>query len=112
MLCRIAHTGPDRLARGKTLFVMLQFAVRNLRKEDTITVGHYGVGISKPVKPEHIPEHSLWVVRKATGQPRPASAWCRWAPELRIYYCGAFLRSEVVRDGRNVGDVAEEAKAA
>lgn len=33
-------------------------------------------------------------------------------PELRIYYNGAFLRSEVVRDGRNVGDVAEEAKAA
>lgn len=32
-------------------------------------------------------------------------------PELRIYYRGAFLRSEVVRDGRNVGDVAEEAKA-
>lgn len=24
---------------------------------------------------------------------------------------GTFLRSEVVRDGRNVGDVAEEAKA-
>jgi hypothetical protein len=33
-------------------------------------------------------------------------------PELRIYYNGAFLRSEVVRDGRNVGDVAEAAKAA
>ena len=32
-------------------------------------------------------------------------------PELRIYYNGAFLRSEVVRDGRNVGDVAEAAKA-
>ena len=32
-------------------------------------------------------------------------------PELRIYYNGTFLRSEVVQDGRNVGDVAEEAKA-
>ena len=32
--------------------------------------------------------------------------------ELRIYYNGSFLRSEVVRDGRNVDDVAEEAKAA
>ena len=32
-------------------------------------------------------------------------------PELRIYFKGAFLRSEVVRDGRNVGDVAEAAKA-
>lgn len=30
-------------------------------------------------------------------------------PELRIYYCGSFLRSEVVRDGRNVGDVAQAA---
>ena len=32
-------------------------------------------------------------------------------PELRIYYCGKFHRSEVVRDGRNVGEVPEEAKA-
>ncbi len=32
-------------------------------------------------------------------------------PELRIYHNGTCLRSEVVRDGRNVGDVAEEAKA-
>ena len=32
-------------------------------------------------------------------------------PELRIYNNGTFLRSELVRDDRNVGDVAEEAKA-
>ena len=32
-------------------------------------------------------------------------------PEVRIYHNGTFLRSEVVRDGRNVGDVAEETKA-
>jgi hypothetical protein len=32
-------------------------------------------------------------------------------PELRIYYNGQFLRSEVIRDGRNVGDVVEDAKA-
>lgn len=31
-------------------------------------------------------------------------------PELRIYYCGKFHRSEVVRDGRNVGEVTEEAQ--
>ena len=30
-------------------------------------------------------------------------------PELRIYYCGTLLRSEVVRGGLNVGDVAEAA---
>ena len=30
---------------------------------------------------------------------------------MRIYYNGAFLWGEVVRDGRNVGDVAEAAKA-
>ena len=63
------------------------------------------VGISKPVKHQHIPEHWLW----ASGPPRRACAWCRWA-ELRIYYCGGLLRSEVVRDGRNVGDVAEPRK--
>ena len=56
-------------------------------------------------------EHSLWVLTKdgrrveARTQMRPVGA------ELHIYCDGAMLRSEVVRDGRNVGDVAEAAKA-
>lgn len=32
-------------------------------------------------------------------------------PELRIYYCGTLLRSEVVRGGLNVGDVAERCES-
>ena len=69
------------------------------------------VGFAKPRNPEHIPEHSLWVLRKDS---RTAEARVRQVPfglELRIYYNRAFIRSEVVRDGRNVGDVAAEAKA-
>ena len=46
------------------------------------------VGFAKPRNPEHIPEHSLWVLRKDS---RTAEAR--------------------VADGRNVGDVAEAAKA-
>ena len=69
------------------------------------------VGLSEPRNPDHIPEHSLCVLRKDS---RTAEARVRMVPagpELHIYYNGQFLRSEVVRDGRNVGDVAEEAKA-
>ena len=63
------------------------------------------VGIVPPRNPDHLPEHSLWVLRK---DGKTAEARLRQVPfglELRIYYNGTFLRSEVVRDGRNVGDV-------
>ena len=68
------------------------------------------VGFAKPRNPEHIPEHSLWCFERG----RTVEARVRMVslgPELHIYYNGTFLRSEVVRDGRNLGDVAEEAKA-
>jgi len=68
------------------------------------------VGFSKPRNPEHIPEHS-WVLRKGDRTAEARTRMVPAGPKLRIYYNGAFLRSEVVRDGRNVGDVAEEAKA-
>lgn len=69
------------------------------------------VGFSKPRNPEHSPEHSLWVLRKDSRAAEARVRMVPLGPELRIYFCGRFLRSEVVRDGRNVGDVAEEAKA-
>jgi hypothetical protein len=73
------------------------------------------VRLTGPANPQHLPEHVLWTLRKGG---RIAEARTRIVPvgeglpELRIYYNGQFLRSEVVRDGRNVGDVAEGAKAA
>jgi hypothetical protein len=69
------------------------------------------VGFAKPRNPEHIPEHSSWVLRKGDRIAEARTRMVPAGPELRIYYCGKFHRSEVVRDGRNVGEVAEEAKA-
>ncbi len=69
------------------------------------------VGFSKPRNPELIPEHSLWLLRKDSRTAEPRVRMVPAGPELRIYYNGRFLRSEVVRDGRYVRDMAEEAKA-
>ena len=69
------------------------------------------VGIVPPRNPEHIPEHRLWVLRKGEKTAEAQTRMVPAGPELRIYFNGQFLRSEVVRDGRNVGDVTEEAKA-
>ena len=68
------------------------------------------VGFAKPRNPEHIPEHLLWVLRKDSRTAEARVRMVPLGPELRIYYNGVFLRGEVVRDGRNIGDVAEEAK--
>ena len=62
---------------------------------------------TNPRNPEHIPEHSLWVFRKGDRTAEARTRRVPAGPELRIYYNGAFLRSEVVRDGRNLGEVAE-----
>jgi hypothetical protein len=57
------------------------------------------VGFAKPRNPEHIPEHSLWVLRKGDRTAEARTRMVPAGPELRIYYCGKFHRSEVVRDG-------------
>lgn len=69
------------------------------------------VGFSRPRNPEHVPDYSLWMLLKdgKTGEARTAMVPA--GPEVRIYYNGVFLLSEVVRDGRNLGEVAGEAKA-
>lgn len=69
------------------------------------------VGFSKPRNPEHIPEHSLWVLRKGDRTAEARKGMVPAGPELRIYHNGQFLRSEDMRDGRNVAEAAEEAKA-
>ena len=61
--------------------------------------------------PDDIPEHHLWRLRKDDRTAEARTRMLPAGPELRIYYNGTFLRSEVVRDDRNVGDVADEAKA-
>lgn len=57
------------------------------------------VGFAKPRNPEHIPEHHLWTLRKDGKTAEARVRQVQLGPELRIYYNGAFLRSEVVRDG-------------
>ena len=60
---------------------------------------------------EDTPEHHLWTLRK---DDTTAEARTRMVPagfELCLYYNGTFLRSEIVRDDRNIGDVADAAKA-
>ncbi len=69
------------------------------------------VGFSKPRNREHIAKHSLWLLRKGDKTPEARTRMVPAGPELRIYYNGTFVRREVVGDGRNVGGVAEEAKA-
>ena len=48
------------------------------------------VGISKPARPEHIPEHTLWIVRKGDRTAEARVRMVPLGPELRIYYNGAF----------------------
>lgn len=70
------------------------------------------VGFAEPRNPDHIPEHNLWTLTK---NGKTAEARVRQVPfgiELRIYHNGSFLRSEVSRDGRTAGELAEEAKQA
>jgi hypothetical protein len=70
------------------------------------------VGFAERRNPEHIPEHNLWTLTK---NGKTAEARVRQVPfgiELRIYHNGSFLRSEVSRDGRTAGGLAEEAKQA
>ena len=54
------------------------------------------IGFAKPRNPEHIPEHSLWVLRKNGKTAEARTRMVPVGPELRIYYNRAFLRSEVV----------------
>lgn len=57
------------------------------------------------------PEDSLWVLTKDGRRVEARTRMAPAGPELRIYHNGTFLCSELVGDGRNVGDVAEAAKA-
>jgi hypothetical protein len=69
------------------------------------------VGFSKQKNPAAVPEHHLWTLRKPDG--RTVEARTRMTPlgpELRIYYKGDFLRSQIPRDGRAVGELADHAE--
>ena len=70
------------------------------------------VAFSMARNPDRIPEHHLWTLRKFGRTLEARAPTAPAGPELRLYYNGTFLCSEVVPDGRNVGDVAEEVKAA
>ena len=48
------------------------------------------VGISKPVKHQHIPEHWLW----ASGPPRRACAWCGWVQNSGFTTAAAFCAAK------------------
>lgn len=74
------------------------------------------IAFSKPRRPSAIPEHDLWRLTKRVAIPtgditRVAEARTRMVPigpELRIYVDGELLWSQVLRDGRAVGDLSEE----
>lgn len=57
-----------------------------------------------------IPEQHLWTLRKDRRTVEARMPMAPAAPELRIYYNGTFLRAEVVPEGSNIDDVAEEVK--
>jgi hypothetical protein len=76
------------------------------------TIGAMSVGFSK--RPDHraIPEHPLWTLQKGKRTAEARTRMTPLGPELRIYYNGELLRSEIPRDGREVGALAEEARQA
>jgi hypothetical protein len=70
------------------------------------------VAFSIPRSPDDSPEHNLWTLQKDGRTAEARTRMGQAGPELRIYHDGTFLCHEVVPDGRNVRDVAEEVKAA
>lgn len=59
-------------------------------------------------KPDNLPEYPLWMLVK---DGKTVEARVRQGPfglELRIYDSGAFLRTEVLRDGLSIRELAAE----
>lgn len=68
------------------------------------------IAFSKPRQPEAIPEHSLWTLTKDTR----TEAHVRMTPggiELRFYVHGELIWSQLFRDGRELGALAEQKQA-
>lgn len=65
------------------------------------------IGFSTRVKPLAIPEHHLWTLHKDGHTVEARTRMTPLGPELRIYEGGELLWSQVHRDGRAVGDLAD-----
>lgn len=70
------------------------------------------IAFSKPVDPRALPEHTLWRMTKGTRVVEARTRMVPLGPELRIWLDGELLWSQVLRDGRDVGDLAAETRAA
>lgn len=65
------------------------------------------VGFSRPANPLAIPEHHLWTLRKDGNTIEARTRMTPLGPELRIYEGGELLWSQVPRDGRELGELAD-----
>lgn len=75
------------------------------------------VGFAKARDPRKIPEHSLWTLHKNGRTAEARTRMVPAGPELRIYVTSRqtmeptdLLWSQVMRDGRAIGDLADEKK--
>ena len=66
------------------------------------------VGFSKQPNPVALPEHFLWTLQKGARVVEARTRMTPIGPELRIYHNGELLWSQVPRDGREVGELAEQ----
>lgn len=70
------------------------------------------VTFSKPRNPAAIPEHTLWTLRKDVRRVEARTRMTPVGPELRICVDGELLWSQVLPDGRAVGELAAEQRRA
>jgi hypothetical protein len=72
------------------------------------------VGFSRPQRPVALPEHVLWTLQRAGRVVESRTRMTPLGPELRVYVSSRetgeleLLWSQVPRDGREVGELADQ----